>query len=87
MGIGSQSLPAVVDSAIDVEANEIGPLAEVPAGTPMLSECMRQIFDAERGPELIGASRLARALARQSRFDELVIDHQPKPLLRRTPRA
>ncbi len=47
-----------------------------PAGI-MVQECMRQIFDAHDGSELIGASRLARALAERSRFDDLVINHQP----------
>lgn len=43
----------------------------------MLKTCMRQIFEAQDGEELVGASRLARALAEQSAFDDLVVTHQP----------
>ncbi len=46
----------------------------------MLSECMRQIFEAEQGSELVGASRLARALAERDAptFDALVVAHQQR---------
>lgn len=46
------------------------------AATPMVQECMRQIFEAKHGTELVGASRLARALAERAHFDDLVVSHQ-----------
>lgn len=49
------------------------------AAVPMVQECMRQIFEAQCGAELIGASRLARALAARAQFDDLVMKHQARP--------
>lgn len=48
-----------------------------PSAAVMVQECMRQIFEAHLGAELIGASRLARALAERSQFDDLVMKHRP----------
>jgi hypothetical protein len=45
----------------------------------MVRESIRQIVEATSGPELIGASRLARALSRHAGvgFDDLLARHAP----------
>jgi hypothetical protein len=45
----------------------------------MVRESIRQIVEATSGPELVGASRLARALSRHAGvgFDDLLARHAP----------
>ncbi|BAR98806.1 hypothetical protein BV133_1213 [Blastochloris viridis] len=45
----------------------------------MVRESIRQIVDAQSGPELVGASRLARALNSHADagFDDLLVRHAP----------